>query len=103
VADRDQRKQEQADQRKRAREAKARQTRLTDLESRIAAAETAIKDLESRMSAPGFYEDRTAAQGVIDQHQALMWQVGELMHQWEMLAEVAENTEAADARPTSES
>jgi len=103
VADRDQRKQDQADQRKRAREAKARQTRLTDLESRIAAAETAIKDLESRMSVPGFYEDRTAAQGVIDQHQALMWQVGELMHQWEMLAEVAENTEAADARPTSES
>src|SRR6185436_1853567 len=68
VADRDQRKQDQADQRKRAREAKARQTRLTDLESRIAAAETAIKDLESRMSVPGFYEDRTAAQGVIDQH-----------------------------------
>ncbi len=103
ASDRDQRKQEQADQRKRAREAKARQTRLTDLESRIAAAETAIKDLESQMSAPGFYEDRTAAQGVIDKHQALMWQVGELMHQWEMLAEVAENTEADDARPTSES
>ncbi len=55
------------------------------------------------MSAAGFYEDRTAAQGVIDKHQALMWQVGELMHQWEMLAEVAENTESDDARPTSES
>jgi hypothetical protein len=53
------------------------------------------------MSAPGFYEDRTAAQGVIDRHQALMWQVGELMHQWEMLAEVAEKAEADDARPTS--
>ena len=37
------------------------------------------------MSAAGFYEDRTAAQGVIDKHQALMWQVGELMHQWEEL------------------
>jgi len=103
TAIRDQRKQEQADQRRRTREAKARQTRLTDLESRIAAAETAIKDLESQMSAAGFYEDRTAAQGVIDKHQALMWQVGELMHQWEMLAEVAENTESDDARPTSES
>ena len=103
TANRDQRKQEQADQRRRAREAKARQTRLTDLEARIAATETAIKDLESQMSAAGFYEDRTAAQGVIDKHQALMWQVGELMHQWEMLAEVAENTESDDARPTSES
>ena len=28
---------------------------------------------------------RAAAQPVIDQHQALMWKVGDLMHQWEML------------------
>ena len=37
------------------------------------------------MSAPGFYEDRVGAQPVIDRHQALMWQVGDLMHQWEEL------------------
>ena len=37
------------------------------------------------MSAPGFYEDRAGAQPVIDRHQALMWQVGDLMHQWEEL------------------
>ena len=37
------------------------------------------------MSAPGFYDDRAAAQPVIDQHQALMWKVGDLMHQWEEL------------------
>ena len=38
------------------------------------------------MSAPGFYEDRAAAQPVIDRHQALMWEVGDLMHQWEAAA-----------------
>jgi ATP-binding cassette subfamily F protein 3 len=101
TSDRQLRKQEQAEQRRRGREMKARQTRLTDLEGRIAAAEAAIKDLESQMSAPGFYEDRTAAQGVIDRHQALMWEVGQLMHQWEMLAEVAESADLDDARPTS--
>ena len=37
------------------------------------------------MSSPGFYDDRVAAQPVIDRHQALMWQVGDLMHQWEAL------------------
>ena len=95
------RKQLDAEHRKRARELKARQTRLTELEARIAAAETAIKELESAMSAPGFYENRAAAQGVIDRHQALMWQVGELMHQWEMLADIVESVDPDDARPTS--
>jgi ATP-binding cassette subfamily F protein 3 len=95
------RKQQDAEHRKRARELKARQTRLTELEARIAAAETAIKELESAMSAPGFYENRAAAQGLIDRHQALMWQVGELMHQWEMLADLAETADLDDARPTS--
>jgi hypothetical protein len=37
------------------------------------------------MSAPGFYENRDAAQPVIDRHQALMWKVGDLMHKWEEL------------------
>ena len=100
-SNREVRKQEQAELRNRARELKSRQTRLTDLEARIAAAETAIKELESAMSAPGFYEDRAAAQGLIDRHQALMWQVGELMHQWEMLADIVESVDPDDARPTS--
>jgi ATP-binding cassette subfamily F protein 3 len=98
---REARKQDQAEQRKRARAVKAHQTRLTDLEARIAAAETAIKELETAMSAPGFYEDRAAAQSLIDRHQALMWQVGELMHQWEMLADTVESVDPDDARPTS--
>ena len=37
------------------------------------------------MASPGFYDNRAAAQPVIDRHQALMWQVGDLMHQWEAL------------------
>ena len=37
------------------------------------------------MSAPGFYENHEAAKPVIDRHQALMWEVGDLMNQWEAL------------------
>ena len=55
------------------------------LEARIAETEAAIREIEQTMAAPGFYDDRAAAQPVIDRHQALMWQVGDLMHQWEEL------------------
>jgi hypothetical protein len=37
------------------------------------------------MAEPGFYDDRAAAQPTIDRHQALMWEVGRLMGQWEAL------------------
>ena len=43
---------------------------------------------------PGFYDDRTAAQPIIDRHQALMWQVGDLMHQWEKLQSATDLAEA---------
>jgi len=52
-----------------------------------------VRDLEESMAAPGFYEDRTAAQPVIDRHQALMWTVGDLMHQWEELQKSAGRAE----------
>jgi ATP-binding cassette subfamily F protein 3 len=74
-----------AEARKQARAAQARRQRIDQLESRIAECEASIREIEARMSAPGFYEDRSAAQPVIDEHQALMWKVGDLMHQWEML------------------
>jgi len=74
-----------AEARKQARAAQARRQRIDQLESRIAECEASIREIEARMSAPGFYEDRAAAQPVIDEHQALMWKVGDLMHQWEML------------------
>jgi len=62
-----------------------REKRVSDLESRIAEREREIKELEARMSAPGFYDDRTAADSVVSRHQTLMWEVGDLMHQWESL------------------
>ncbi len=39
------------------------------------------------MSATGFYDNHEAAKPVIDRHQALMWEVGDLMGQWETLQE----------------
>ena len=59
--------------------------RIEDLEARIAERESAIKDIEASMSAPGFYDNREAAQPLIDRHQTLMWEVGDLMNQWEAL------------------
>ncbi len=86
TADHEARKRERAEQKKRDRELQARNSRVMELEARIADREQAIKELESAMAAPGFYDDRTAAQQIVDRHQALMWEVGELMHQWETLS-----------------
>jgi ATP-binding cassette, subfamily F, member 3 len=82
---REEKKRLDAEARKRARELQARRQRIDQLEARIAECEAAIRTIESRMSAPGFYDDRAAAQPVIEEHQSLMWKVGDLMHQWEML------------------
>jgi hypothetical protein len=67
------------------RAAASRDRRIRDLEARISDREQRIKDLEARMTAPGFYDDRIAASNVAAEHQALMWEVGDLMHQWETL------------------
>jgi len=82
------------------RAAKAHQARIADLEERIASCEATIKQLEADMARPGFYDDRAAAQPVIDRHQGMMWQVGDLMHQWEAL-QTTENPagQAASAGP----
>jgi ATP-binding cassette subfamily F protein 3 len=68
------------------REQKKLKARLTELEKRIAEKEQAVKALESEMAAPGFYDDRAAADRKVSEHQSLMWEVGDLMGQWEMLA-----------------
>jgi uncharacterized coiled-coil protein SlyX len=75
----------------------ARRARIEDLETRIAATEQAIRDLEQAMAAPGFYDDRVSAQPIIDRHQSLMWEVGDLMHQWEELQSAIDLAPAADA------
>jgi len=82
---RQEKKRVDADVRKKQRAVQARQQRVAQLEARIAECEAAIRDIEQQMSAPGFYQDRIAAQPIVDRHQALMWQVGDLMHQWEVL------------------
>jgi ATP-binding cassette subfamily F protein 3 len=71
--------------RKRRRAQDERSRRIADLESRIAAREQAIKDLEAQMASPAFYDDRAHAETVIKKHQTLMWEVGDLMNQWEAI------------------
>jgi hypothetical protein len=86
----EEKKRADAGARKRSKELQARQQRIESLEARIAETEAAIRDIEQQMSAPGFYDNRAAAQPVIDRHESLMWQVGDLMHQWEELQSLEE-------------
>jgi ATP-binding cassette subfamily F protein 3 len=79
------RKRDDAEQRKRERARKALEARVSELEGRIAEAERAIKDLEGQMADPTFYTRPDGGKSLIDEHQALMWKVGELLSQWEML------------------
>ena len=92
--DREARKRQDAERKKQQRAADALQKRIADLEGRIAEREAKVKDLEATMSAPGFYEDRDASRHAIEQHQALMWEVGDLMAQWEALQEHAAQSES---------
>ena len=65
--------------------------RITELERRIAEREQAVRTLEASMAAPGFYENAEKAQQAVERHQRLMWEVGDLMNQWEALeSEAAE-------------
>jgi ATP-binding cassette subfamily F protein 3 len=81
----EERKRQEADARRLKKAADARRRRIEELESRIADREEAIRHIEQSMAAPGFYENHEAAKPVIDRHQALMWEVGDLMSQWEEL------------------
>jgi ATP-binding cassette subfamily F protein 3 len=81
----EERKRQEAEARKVRKALDARKKRIDDLETRIAEREQAIKDIEATMSAPGFYDNHESAKPIIDKHQALMWEVGDLMHQWEQL------------------
>jgi hypothetical protein len=75
-----------AEERRRKREEEARRKRIVDLEARIADREREVKALEARMAEPGFYENADAAKASITRHQQLMWEVGDLMNQWEALS-----------------
>jgi ATP-binding cassette, subfamily F, member 3 len=79
------RKRQEAEARREKKAADARRRRIEELEARIAEREQAIRNIEASMSAPGFYDNHESAKPLIDRHQALMWEVGDLMHQWEEL------------------
>jgi ATP-binding cassette subfamily F protein 3 len=85
AADYEARKRAANDQRKRDQEARKTHSRISDLEARIAEREQALKEIEAAMAAPGFYDNRDHSQPLIDRHQMLMWELGDLMHQWEEL------------------
>ena len=87
---REEKKRADAEVRKRQRAQQAQKERIGQLEARIAECEAAIRELETAMAAPGFYEDHAASKPIVDRHQALMWQVGDLMHQWEELQSAAD-------------
>ena len=88
---REERKRLEAERRKQQKARDALLGRIATLEARIAEREAQVKELEAAMATPGFYDDRDAARPIIDRHQALMWEVGDLMSQWEALQEHAES------------
>jgi ATP-binding cassette subfamily F protein 3 len=91
---REDRKRQEAERRKQQKAQDALRKRIADLEGRIAEREGLIKELERAMSVPGFYDDRETAKPTIDRHQSLMWEVGDLMAQWEALQEHATASES---------
>jgi ATP-binding cassette, subfamily F, member 3 len=93
---REDRKRLESERKKKQRSLETLQKRIVELEARIAEREARVKELETAMSAPGFYDDRDASKQLVDQHQALMWEVGDLMGQWEALQEHASEHAAAD-------
>jgi ATP-binding cassette subfamily F protein 3 len=88
----DQKKRTDAEARRRRREQESRERRVGELETLISAREQSIKELEVQMAAAGFYTDRQNADAVVARHQELMWEVGDLMQQWETL-QIAEPSE----------
>ena len=89
AVDRDERKRLEAEQRRLRRAWETHQERVARVESRIAECEREIKSLEDAMAREGFYDDPVASKPVIDRHQALMWEVGDRMAEWEALLEAA--------------
>jgi len=83
--DRDERKRQEAERKKKQRAQESLQKRIAEIEARISSSEAEVKQLEAAMSEAGFFDDSARSRPVIDRHQALMWEVGDLMAQWEAL------------------
>jgi ATP-binding cassette subfamily F protein 3 len=87
--DREERKRLEAERRRKQRAGEALQKRILELENRIAAHEQEVKSLEAAMAGAGFFDNPVTSKPVVDRHQQLMWEVGDLMSQWEALQEHA--------------
>ena len=86
----------QVEARRRKRRLDELRRRIGDLERRIAEREEEVRKLEADMAAPGVFTDAATADAAVRRHQALMWEVGDLMNQWEALEqEAAERTAAS--------
>jgi ATP-binding cassette subfamily F protein 3 len=85
ATDWDVKKKADAESRRLRKASDARDRRVLDLEARIAEREKEVRDLEARMAAPDFYREREESEAVVKRHHALMWEVGDLMNQWEAL------------------
>ena len=89
-------KRQQVEARRQQRKLDGLRKRIADLERRIAEREEAVRKLEAEMAAPGFFTDQASADEAVTRHQKLMWEVGDLMNQWEALEqEAAEKTTAS--------
>ena len=89
-------KRRQVEARRQQRKLDGLRRRIADLEKRIAEREEAVRKLEAEMAAPGFFTDQASADEAVKRHQKLMWEVGDLMNQWEALEqEAAEQTTAS--------
>lgn len=91
----EERKKDAAERKRRERAYQALAARIAELEARIAEREAEIKTVEAAIASPGFYGSPDAAKPTLDRHQALMWEVGDLLSQWEMLQAEAEEKKAA--------
>ena len=92
-------KRRQVETRRQERRTQALRKRIAELERRIAEREEQIRDLEAKMAEPDLYADESAATDMVKRHQALMWEVGDLMNQWEALEEEAADRERAAVTP----
>ncbi len=88
--DREEKKRLEAEQRRSRRALEELGGRVSRLETQIAQRESEMRELERAMAAPHFYEDHQTSKPVLDRHQTLMWELGDLMHQWEELSSEAE-------------
>jgi len=64
---------------------KKRRQRLEEIEKRIAEKEGAVAAIEQEMTTPGFFDDRARAEKAAKDREALMWEVNDLMGQWELM------------------